>query len=155
MAFEFDWEVSPGLPAVPTVPRHLHLVPGTGSEVGSPNLDALMGIPNATAWVARLSRAVAEVSIGQRPAQQLTRYVARDELARISARGQAVRRHPSARSQGEITPIRAVRSVRVCPVSDKAVETSAVLVGGSRAQAIAMRMERIKDAWVVTDIALP
>lgn len=155
LAFDFDWEIAPGIPATPPAPRHLRVVAGSGRPAATDEYDDLLGIPQATAWVARLSRAVVEVATGQRPAQQLTRYVVRAELSRIAQRGQAVRRHPSSRTRAEVTRITTVRSVRICPVVDGVVEVSAVLMGGERAQAIGMRMERVKDAWVVTSIALP
>lgn len=155
LAFDFDWEVAPGIPATPPTPRHLRVVAGSPRPSRVDDYDQLLGIPQATAWVARLSRAVVEVATGQRPAQQLTRYVARAELTRIAQRGQAVRRHPSSRARAEVTRITTVRSVRICPIIDGVVEVSAVLMGGERAQAIGMRMERIQDAWVVTSIALP
>lgn len=158
LAFDFDWEIEPGLPAVPPAPRHLHLVPGgvaPASQPPAPSLDEILGMPDAGRWVARLARAVSEVATGLRPPGQLTRYVARDELARITARGQAVARHPSSRSRAGVARITAVRSVRLCPVSDSVVETSAVLLGGERAQAIGMRLERVGTTWQVTDIALP
>lgn len=157
LAFEFEYELPSGLPAVPTAPRHLHLVAGgtsTPDQLKAEH-DRIMGMPEGGKWVARIARAILEVSAGLRPAGQLTRYVARDELARLSSRGTAVRRHPSARGRDDVAQLRAVRSLRLCPISDTVIEASAVLVGAERARAIALRLERQAGNWVVTDVALP
>jgi hypothetical protein len=47
-----------------------------------------------------------------------------------------------------------VRAVRVCRVAPGIVETSAVLVGGDRAQAIAIRLEAVDGRWLATVIQL-
>ena len=134
LALPYEWEVAPGVPAVPPIPRGLRLV---GAEEAP---DGAADLPDPGPWVARLARAVAEVSVGERPPGQLTRWVARDELARLARRGTHVARHPSARAKQGVSRLRTVRAVRVCPVAPGIVETSAVLVGGERAQAIAIRL---------------
>ncbi len=154
LALDLEWEAAPGLPAIPVAPRHLHLVPSPGSVPASSH-DEILAMPGANKWLARLVNAVFEVATGQRPAGQLTRYVAREQLVRITQRGQAVARHPSSRQRAGVTRLRAVRSIRLCPITEHVVEMSAVLIGGERAQAIGMRLERTGDTWVVTDIALP
>ena len=148
LALPYDWEVSPGVPAVPPVPAGLRVV---GAEAPSPEL---AGLPDPGQWAARLARAVAEVSVGARPPGQLTRWVARDELARLARRGTHVARHPSSRAQRGVARLRTVRAVRVCPVAPGIVETSAVLVGGERAQAIAMRLEAVEGRWLATVVVL-
>lgn len=146
LALPLTWEVSPGVPAVPGIPRHLRVVgdPGTYDTGGLDKLEA--------AWVARMARAIGEVAAGVRPAAQLSRWVERHQLERLSDRGAAMRRHPSSRS-GE-HQWRTVRSVRLCPVADGIVETSAVLVGENRSRAIAIRFEAIAGRWLVTAAAL-
>lgn len=143
----YEYEVAPGVPAVPPLPPDLHLV-GTPGDAGDPAL------PDPRQWAARLARACAEVAIGARPPGQLTRHVARDELARLARRGVAVQRHPSARAQRGVSRLRTVRAVRVCPVAPGIVETSAVLVGGERAQAIAIRLEAVEGRWLATVVQL-
>jgi hypothetical protein len=44
--------------------------------------------------------------------------------------------------------------VRVCPVAPGIVETSAVLVGGERAQAVAIRLEAVAGRWLATAVVL-
>jgi len=148
LSLEYEWEVAPGVPAVPPVPPSLHLVGSGDDEQVDPAL------PDPGKWVAQLARAVAEVAVGERPPGQLTRWVARDELARIARRGVHVSRHPSARAQRGVSRLRSVRAVRVCPVAPGILETSAVLVGGDRAQAIAIRLEAVAGRWLATVIQL-
>lgn len=145
------WEVAPGVPSVPELPRHLRLVgPSSPPEHPSGSLTA--------SWVARMARAIIEVADGDRPAAQLTRWVDRAPLAMLSARGVAFRRHPAVRNRrGALSATRAtqqVRAVRLCPVSPEAVEASAVLVGGGRGRALALRFEARGTGWVVADLAL-
>jgi hypothetical protein len=148
LALPYEWEVAPGVPAVPPIPRGLRLV---GAEEAP---DGAADLPDPGPWVARLARAVAEVSVGERPPGQLTRWVARDELARLARRGTHVARHPSARAKQGVSRLRTVRAVRVCPVAPGIVETSAVLVGGERAQAIAIRLEAVAGRWLATAIEM-
>jgi hypothetical protein len=147
LALPLEYEVAPGVPAVPPIPPDLRLV---GDAVDAIGVD----LPDPGPWTARLARACAEVAIGARPPAQLTRHVARDELARLARRGLAVSRHPSSRAQRGVSRLRSVRSVRVCPVAPGIVETSAVLVGGDRAQAIAIRLEAVDGRWLATAVEL-
>lgn len=163
-----DWQVAPGIDAVPSAPRHLHLVgtaPDGSSDAGSndsgpDNSGPNDSVPNSAppiAWVARMARAVGEVGIGDRPAGQLTRWVERRQLAHLAERGAAIRRHPSSRTAGTQTAMRTlkqVRSIRICHIVDGIAETSAVLVSSDRARAIAMRFEYIGDRWLITAVNL-
>lgn len=148
LSLPYEYDVSPGVPAVPPIPRDLHLVSANDLPADDPDL------PEPGRWAAQLARAVAEVAIGERPPGQLTRWVARDELARLARRGMAVSRHPSARAQRGVSRLRSVRAVRVCPVAPGIVETSAVLVGGERAQAVAIRLEAVAGRWLATAVVL-
>lgn len=161
LALPLVWEVAPGIAAVPPVPRHLRLVgsDSTSDETGSgPN--AIAGGPSVPPpmWVARMARAIAEVASGDRPAQQLTRWVEKRELALLAARGKAAQRHPSAihgrNARAVARSLQQVRAIRVCPVAPGVAETSAVLVGEGRGKAVAMRFEAANNAWQVTAIAL-
>jgi hypothetical protein len=139
LALDLQWEVAPGIPAVPVVPALLHVV-GDPGDVGS--------LPDPARWAAQLARAVGEVMTGARPVTQLTRWVTRTEVQRLSFRAAAMGRHPSAR--GRRPQPRSVRAVRVCPVGPGVVETSAVLIGGERAQAVAIRLEAAEGRWLAT-----
>lgn len=153
LTLPLEYEVAPGVPAIPPVPTHLHLVgaPEPAVETATEQPSAL---PPAGLWTARLARAIAEVAHGERPASQLTSHVAKDQLLRLSMRGSAVQRHPSNRDRRGSTRLRQVRGVRICPVAPGIVEASAVLVGGPRAQAIALRLEAVGDQWLATAVEL-
>ena len=152
LALPLTWEVAPGVPAVPPVPRQLRLV----APPAEPTPESL--VTPEPAWVAQLARAVSEVGAGDRPPGQLTRWVEHNELTRLAARGRATANHPSVRMRrAQLTSERArrqVRAVRICPIRPGVVETSAVLVGTGRGQAIAMRMEQRHDRWIVTALSL-
>ena len=148
LCLPYEYDVSPGVPAVPPVPADLHLVV-------SPDPDAsTVPLPDPGPWAARLARACAEVAVGARPPAQLTRHVQRDVLAQLARRGVAVARHPSSRTQRGVSRLRTVRAVRVCPVAPGIVETSAVIIGGERAQAIAIRLEAVEGRWLATVVQL-
>ena len=140
-----DWEVSPGVPAIPPVPADLRVVG---------DVTSVEDLPDPGRWVAQLARAVAEVSVGERPPAQLARWVSRTELSRLTLRASYVARHPSARAQRGITRLRTVRAVRICPVAPGVIEASAVLVGTDRSQAIAIRIEAVGGRWLATAIDL-
>ena len=148
LSLPYEYDVAPGVPAVPPVPPGLRAVTAEDPSVADPEL------PDVRKWAARLARAIAEVSVGERPPGQLTRWVARDELARLALRGQAVHRHPSSRAQRGVSRLRSVRAVRACPVAPGIVETSAVIVGGDRARAIAIRFEAVEGRWLATAVQL-
>jgi hypothetical protein len=143
-----EWEVAPGVPAVPPVPVDLRIVGD------APTPEELADLPDPGRWVSQLARAIAEVSVGERPPAQLTRWVSRSELSRLSLRATYVARHPSARAQRGVTRLRTVRAVRICPVAPGIIEASAVLVGTDRAQAIAIRLEAVGGRWLATAIDL-
>lgn len=143
-----SWEVTPGVPAIPEVPRHLRVVGDTWASEEFPDL------PEPRQWVATIARAVSEVMVGERPVAQLTRHLTREQLARVSARAAAMARHPSARAQRGRPRARTVRAVRICPVAPGVIEASAVLVGGDRSQAIAIRIEAVAGRWLATVVDL-
>lgn len=153
LPLNLEWEVHPGIPAVPSVPPRLRLVTDTTDPDLLPD-----ELPDPAAWMARLSCGVAEVLAGERPAAQLTRWVSRTELARLSARAAAIARHPATRAQRAGSPrttaVRMVRAVRICPVAPGVVEASAVLVGSARSQAVAMRLEATNGRWLATAVDL-
>ena len=138
--------------------RHLRLIKGGGSGTRQLSLpyeyEANPTLPPAGAWTAKMARAITEVALGERPPQQLAAHLSREQLQLLTLRGRAAARHPSRRGQDSSSRVRTVRAVRVCPVAPGIVETSAVLVGGPRAQAIAMRLEAVDDRWVATAVEM-
>ncbi len=147
LSLPYEYDVAPGVPALPPAQPGLHIVAREESDENDGLLDPYI-------WVPRLARGIAEVAVGARPPGQLTRHVARDELARLARRGQQVARHPSSRMQRGVTRLRAVRGVRVCHVAPGILEASAVLIGGERAHAIAMRLEAVNGRWLATVVQL-
>lgn len=152
LTLPYEYEVAPGIPAVPPVPRHLHVVPGETPQ--DPGASVPEGLEPPGRWTQRLARAIAEVASGERPAGQLQGHVTREVQTYLALRGQSVARHPSTRATRGTTRLRSVRGVRVCPVAPGVVEASAVLVGNDRARALALRLEAQGDQWVATAVHL-
>jgi hypothetical protein len=150
LMLELEYEIAPGIPAVPEIPADLRVLtaPPTPGDAYPADL------PDPGVWAARIARAAAEVAIGERPASQLVKHVAQDELARLARRGMYVQRHPSSRAHRGVRRLRAVRGVHVCLVAPGIVETSAVIVGGQRATAIAIRLEARPGRWLATVVDL-
>ena len=143
LALPYEYDIAPGVPAIPPV-----------SPIPPSTPNPFEGLPDPRVWTERLARACAEVAIGMRPPGQLKLHVERDELARLARRGQAVLRHPSSRAQQNVARIRKVTGVRACVVAAGIVETSAVLIGGERARAIAIRLEARDGRWLATTVDL-
>jgi len=144
-----EWEVAAGVPAVPGIPAHLRIV-GEPGDYDCKGLD-----PLGPAWVARMTRAIAEVLAGIRPAGQLNRWVERRLLDRLADRGMAMRRNPTARAHADGPhQWQGVRSIRLCPVADGIVEASAVLIGRQRSQAMTLRFEAAEGRWLITNAEL-
>lgn len=155
-----EWQVPSGLPAVPPAQRHLRLV--TGAERELPAADQATA-PEASAadspaprlpapgpWVARLAPAILEVIAGERPAGQLKRWVSRELHETLSRRHAVALRHPAGKARPP--QCRRVRSVRICRPAPNVVEASAVVMGASRARAVAVRLEAVKGRWLATAI---
>ncbi len=99
-------------------------------------------------WTGRLVQAIVEVLAGERPAQQLTRWLTPEIHAAVVAHSRAtnqvgveVRRHRSRRRVG---------SIRVTAPADGVVEASAVVLGSRRSRAIALRLEGLDGRWRCT-----
>ena len=145
LTLDLEWEVAPGVPAVPFVPPHLAVLRDCGEHAD---------LPDIRFWTARIARAIAEVSTGDRPIGQLSKWINRRELAKLARRNAAIARHPSVRARKAPLRPKEIRGVRVCPVAPGIVETSAVLVGAERAQAMAMRFEVVGGRWLATAVEL-
>jgi hypothetical protein len=73
----------------------------------------------------------------------------RETLAR---RGAAALRHPAGKARAP--QCRRVRSVRVTSPAPGIVEASAVVIGGERARAVALRLEVVRGRWLATAVEL-
>lgn len=143
-----EWALPSGLPATPPRQRHLRLV--APPELPDAGLAESGRLPAPAPWVARLSAAILEVAAGERPAGQLTRWVTPEIRETLSRRGAAARRHPAGKDRAP--QCRRVRSVRVTHPTPGVVEASAVVLGASRARAVAVRLEAIRGRWLATAV---
>lgn len=149
MALPLQWR-SDGVPATPPAPGYLRVV--RDEQERAEMAAASEGRPNPIAWTAQIARAIFEVAQGERPATQLKRHVARDQLATLAIRGTSYARHPAARSAHGVARLRQVRAVRCCMVAPGVIEASAVLVGAARSHAVALRLEAQPESWLVTAV---
>jgi hypothetical protein len=158
-ALALNFPLPSGLDAAPPPIPHLALVDDDFGPVRTPT----HSLPPVTAWSARLAVALAEVLDGQRPAGQLMRWVSNDVDAGLRAWARAKVLHPSlaAATWGtERIPsgrrrARRVRSLRwTCPV-DGVAEVAAVIEGGPRPVAVALRLEGRDGRWVCVQAGTP
>ena len=150
-----DWQLPGEVAAVPAV-TPLRLVPR------EPALDAdtdpavavvatsRHDLPDPGAWAAQLVQAVLEVLGHERPRSQLVRWLAPDVYADLGVH-LAARRPPATRGG---RPRRTVSSVHVFEPADGVVEATAVVVGGRRARAVALRLEGWDGRWRCTRLAV-
>lgn len=95
------------------------------------------GLPEPGAWLVALLQTVREVVTGDRPRQQLRRWVGGEVyewLGRVSG------------AAGTI-PLGALRSVHVCQPAPGVVEATALVSGGGRVRAVAVRLEAVQGSW--------
>jgi hypothetical protein len=92
------------------------------------------------------------VAAGERPPGQLTRWVTRDIRETLARRGAAALRHPAGKARAP--QCRRVRSVRVTSPAPGVVEASAVVIGGERARAVALRLEVVRGRWLATAVEI-
>jgi hypothetical protein len=109
-------------------------------------------LPEPGPWAAQLVQAVLEVLAHERPRHQLARWLAPDvyvDLSRHLAASPPRRgTTPSARVR------RTVSSTHVFEPADGIIEATAVVVGGPRARAVAMRLEGWDGRWRCTRFAI-
>ena len=149
MTLPLNWQVG-GVSTAPAAPGYLRVV--RDEDERAELATTADGRPHPIAWTAQMARAVFEVAQGERPASQLRRHVAREQLATLAIRGTSYARHPAARSSHGLSRLRQVRAVRCCVVAPGIIEASAVLVGAARSHAVALRMEARPGSWLVTAV---
>lgn len=112
--------------------------------------------PHPERLVAAVARAVLEVEVGRRPLSQLEPVLSPAVVARLSVRDDRVRR--SARTRGEPLigpdPAAVVRVLGQHPTAD-AYEAVALVRHRGRVVAVAMRAERYRGRWRITELARP
>ncbi|MCO4274886.1 Rv3235 family protein [Pseudarthrobacter sp. HLT3-5] len=99
-------------------------------------------------------QAAMEVLAGIRPIHQLARRLDPRCLAVLQHRAVLIRREQSRSASPSLARLHKnsiVRSVRACEVAPGIYEASAVVVDDIRARAVAVRLERSKQVWRVTE----
>lgn len=154
-----QWVLPGDVAAQPEADHALRLVPrpgslhdGTDPAVASVPT-ARQDLPEPGAWTAQLVQAVLEVLGRERPRQQLVRWLSPEVYAELSAHvGAAPVRPAVGPSAGRSR--RTVSSLHLCEPVDGVVEASAVVLGGTRARAMALRLEGWDGRWRCTRLAL-
>ncbi len=108
-------------------------------------------LPEPRRWTAQLVQAVVEVLAHERPRQQLVRWLSPSIYADLSASVLA-RAQPSKGAPNRAR--RSVSSVHIFEPADGIIEASAVVVGGARARAVALRLEGWDGRWRCTRLAI-
>jgi Family of unknown function (DUF6459) len=102
-------------------------------------------------------QAAMEVLAGIRPIHQLARRLDPRCLANLQHRASLIRRELTRTGNPALARLHrnsTVRSVRVCEVAEGIYEASAVVVDDVRARAVAIRLERSKHVWRVTELVI-
>ena len=102
-------------------------------------------------------QAAMEVLAGIRPVHQLSRRLDPRCLATLQHRASLIRRELARSSSPSLARLHknsVVRSVRLCDVAPGIYEASAVVVDDVRARAVAVRLERSKEVWRVTELVV-
>lgn len=111
----------------------------------------ILGITRSTV------QAAMEVLAGIRPIHQLARRLDPRCLALLQHRAGLIRREQARSSSPALARLHrnsVVRSVRACEVSPGIYEASAVVIDDVRARAVAVRLERGKQVWRVTEFVV-
>jgi hypothetical protein len=153
-----QWVLPSGAQARPTPDLGLRLVarPVTADDTDP----AVASVPTTRAelpdpgpWTAQLVQAVLEVLGRERPRQQLVRWLSPEVYAELSAHIAAGAVRPGTGQPGGRAR-RTVSSLHLCEPADGVVEASAVVLGGTRARAMAVRLEGWDGRWRCTRLAL-
>nr|WP_255467055.1 Rv3235 family protein [Pseudarthrobacter sp. NamB4] len=102
-------------------------------------------------------QAAMEVLAGIRPVHQLARRLDPRCLAALQHRAALIRRQLNRTGNPALARLHrnsTVRSVRVCEVSVGVYEASAVVLDDLRARAVAVRLERSKQVWRITELVI-
>jgi hypothetical protein len=142
-------------------PRQVVPVPGrdvapiqAGTPAGLRPVDELSEVRAITRGTVQ---AAMEVLAGIRPVHQLARRLDPRCLSALQHRACLIRREAARTNNPALARLHRnsiVRSVRVCEVADGIYEASAVVVDDVRARAVAVRLERSKQVWRVTELVI-
>ena len=111
-------------------------------------------LPDPGPWTGQLVQAVLEVLAHERPRQQLVRWLTPEVYADLGVHlATSPARPPAGRAPGGRAR-RTVSSIHVSEPADGVVEASAVVIGGRRARAVAVRLEGWDGRWRCTRLAI-
>lgn len=155
--------VTPIRPAAPAAPRPASnrsaTIRQTPDRVG-PEARSLKAVDEKTEVLAIIRSTVQasmEVLAGIRPVHQLARRLDPRCLAMLQHRASLIRRELARSSSPSLAKLHRnslVRSVRGCEVAPGIYEACAVVVDDMRARAVAVRLERSKEVWRVTELVI-
>lgn len=124
---------------------------------GEPALRPVDELSEVRAVARGTVQAAMEVLAGIRPVHQLARRLDGRCLAALQHRASLIRHEIIRTGNPGLERLHrnsVVRSVRVCAVADGTYEASAVVVDEVRARAVALRLERSKQVWRVTELEI-
>jgi hypothetical protein len=142
--------------AVRPIPLRPTTAPGTPGAPGQP-LRAADENSEVLAITRSTVQAAMEVLAGIRPIHQLARRLDPRCLAVLQHRASLIRREQARSASPALARLHknsVVRSVRACEVSPGIYEASAVVIDDVRARAVAVRLERGKQVWRVTEFVV-
>ncbi len=151
-----QWQLPGDIDAVPLAPASLRLL--TRAPAAEDETDPAVAqvptprtqLPEPGPWTSQLVQAVLEVLAQERPRQQLVRWLAPEVYAELSGQVLATPRRPQSAPRSRPT----VSSIHLFEPADGVVEASAVVLGGRRARAMALRLEGWDGRWRCTKLAL-
>lgn len=155
-----DWRLSDDVGAVPEPARSLRLV--TREPALDLDTDPAVAVvptsrrdlPDPGPWTAQLVQAVLEVLAHERPRHQLVRWLTTEVYADLGMHLAAVAQRTAGRAPAPGRARRTVSSIHVFEPADGVVEATAVVVGGRRARAVAVRLEGWDGRWRCTRLAI-
>lgn len=112
---------------------------------------ALAPLPDPTALCCSVVRAAVEVLRGERPVQQLTRWVSPAIYDQLVERTRLLRDAPGGRTPSSPVGVRRARLVRL---GDGVAEATVVLEDEDRVRAAAVRLEARRGTWRVVVLEL-
>lgn len=153
-----EWQLPGEVDAVPAPSPSLRLVtrpPAVDGDIDPAVAEiptSRTDLPDPGTWTAQLVQAVLEVLAHERPRHQLVRWLAPDVYADLGVHLAARPVQPPRASAPRAR--RTVSSIHVCEPADGVAEATAVVVGGARARALALRLEGWDGRWRCTRLAL-
>ena len=150
---DLQFTLANGLDVQPELPARLFVIDDQFSRQPTPRSE----LPPAGAWVARISLAMVEVYLGQRPASQLVRWTTPEILSRLQYSARVRAAHPSGHNPRSIARIGryTIASMRVIEPADGIVEATVILIGPHRPIALALRLEGLDGRWICTVVDTP